>query len=140
MTTAIDTNVFVALWDKDHGLNTLARSALDASWSAGNLAVSAPVFAELLAFPARTEAFLNSFFTEAGIKIDWTLGEEVWRAAGRAYQTYAARRRSHREGGVRRILADFLIGAHAFENGYRLLTLDEGVYRAAFPRLVIVTT
>lgn len=34
---------------------------------------------------------------------------------------------------------DFVIGAHAFVEGYTLLTLDEGMYRAAFPRLGIVT-
>jgi predicted nucleic acid-binding protein len=39
----------------------------------------------------------------------------------------------------RRILADFLIGAHALVKGYTLLTLDEGMYRAAYPRLGIVT-
>lgn len=40
---------------------------------------------------------------------------------------------------LRRILADFLIGAHALVKGYTLLTLDEGMYRAAYPRLGIVT-
>jgi len=38
----------------------------------------------------------------------------------------------------RRILADFLIGAHATVNGYKLLTMDAGVYRAGFPRLAVV--
>jgi predicted nucleic acid-binding protein len=36
-------------------------------------------------------------------------------------------------------MADFMIGAHAETRGYRLLTLDERVYRAAFPKLVIET-
>jgi predicted nucleic acid-binding protein len=36
-------------------------------------------------------------------------------------------------------LADFLIGAHAAVNGYRLLTLDAGLYRASFPKLVTLT-
>jgi len=31
-----------------------------------------------------------------------------------------------------------LIGAHALEKGYSLLTLDDGIYRAAFPKLHIV--
>jgi predicted nucleic acid-binding protein len=52
---------------------------------------------------------------------------------------YAERRHKQRDTGVRRILADFLIGAHADVRGYRLLTLDERLYRAAFPSLTIET-
>ncbi len=139
MTTAIDTNIIVALWDKDDTLNSLAQSALDAALGRGNLVLAAAVFAELMAFPGRSEAFLDSFFKETGIAVDWNLHETVWRAAGRAFQTYAARRRRQRDSGPRRILADFLIGAHALQNGYLLLTLDDRLYRAAFPRLRITT-
>jgi predicted nucleic acid-binding protein len=138
MTTAIDTNVLVALWNEDDTLNTLARSALDAALGRGSLVIAAPVFAELLASPSRNEAFVDSFCRETGISIDWKLDEAVWRAAGRAFRTYVGRRKKQRGAGPRRILADFLIGAHALQNGFRLLTLDDGLYRAAFPRLVIV--
>jgi predicted nucleic acid-binding protein len=139
MTTAIDTNVLVALWNEDDRLNTLARSALDAALGRGSLVIAAPVFAELLAAPSRNEAFLDSFCKETGISIDWNLDQAVWRAAGRAFQHYVARRRKQRDSGPRRILADFLIGAHALQNGFRLLTLDDRLYGAAFPRLSIVT-
>jgi len=138
MTTAIDTNVLVALWNEDDTLNTQARSALDAALGRGRLVISAPVFAELLAAPSRNEAFLDSFCEETGISVDWDLNEPIWRAAGRAFQTYTSRRRE-RYAGARRILADFLIGAHAMQRGYRLLTLDDHLYRSAFPRLSIVT-
>jgi predicted nucleic acid-binding protein len=139
MTTAIDTNILIALWNEDDSLNILARSALDAALGRGSLVIAAPVFAELLAAPSRNEAFLDSFFGETGISVDWKLNEAVWRTAGRAFQLYAARRRKQRGSGQRRILADFLIGAHAVQNGFRLLTLDHHLYRAAFPRLAIVT-
>jgi predicted nucleic acid-binding protein len=139
MTTAIDTNVLVALWNEDDALNTMARSALDAAFERGGLVIAAPVFAELLALPSRKEAFLDSFFRQTGISVDWDLHEAIWRAAGRAFQAYIARRRKQRELGSRRILADFLIGAHALQNGFGLLTLDDRLYRAAFPRLSIVT-
>jgi hypothetical protein len=43
------------------------------------------VFAELLAFPGRTETFLNAFFRDTGITIDWHVSKAVWRAAGRAF-------------------------------------------------------
>jgi predicted nucleic acid-binding protein len=138
MTTAIDANIFVALWDAEDIRNPAVRPALDAALERGNLVAAAPVYSELLAFPSRSEDFLDHFFRETGIFVDWNLNEAVWRAAGLAYQAYASRRRSHGGQGPRRILADFLIGAHAFRNGFPLLTLDDRIYRAAFPRLVIV--
>jgi len=139
MTTAIDTNVVIALWDKDPTLSSAAQTALEAAFQRGSLVVAAPVFAELIAAPGRTETFVSSFFEETGVAIDWDLGEPVWRSAGRAFQSYAERRRKQRDSGARRILTDFLIGAHAHTRGYRLLTLDERLYRAAFPSLTIET-
>jgi hypothetical protein len=89
--------------------------------------------------PSRTEAYLDQFFEETGLFVDWNLTESIWRTAGRAFQDYPARRRKHRDPGPRRILADFLIGAHALRNGFSLLTLDDRIYRAAFPQLAIVS-
>ncbi len=137
MTTAIDTNVIVSLWDRDPTLNLAAQSALDAALARSGLVVAAPVFAELMACSGRDEAFVNAFFREAGIEIDWNLDEGVWRTAGEALQTYAARRRRRGATGPRRILADFVIGAHALRKAHALLTLDDRLYRAAFPGLEI---
>ena len=139
MTTAIDTNVLIALWNRDDTLNASACSALDAALGKGRLVISGTVFAELLAAPSRTEAFLDSFCRDTGIAVDWTLGERVWRAAGRAFQFHVARRKRQHDPGPRRILADFLIGAHALENRFPLLTLDDRLYRVAFPRLALAT-
>ncbi len=138
MTTAIDTNILVALWDEDELRNPTVRPALDVALGRGSLVVAAPVFSELLAYPSRSEAFLDRFFRETGIFVDWNLTEAVWRTAGLAYQAYAVRRRKHRDPGPRRILADFLIGAHALRNDLPLLTLDDRVFRVAFPRLTVV--
>jgi predicted nucleic acid-binding protein len=137
MTTALDTNVVVAFWGPDPSLSLAAQTALESAFSRGNLTVAAPVFAELVAGPGRTEDFVNGFFEDTGIAIDWELGEKVWRAAARAFRGYAERRRKKRDLGTRRILADFLIGAHAASHGYRLLTMDERLYRVAFPTLKI---
>jgi predicted nucleic acid-binding protein len=138
MTTAIDTNVIVALWDHDLALSLAAQSALDHALGRGSLLIAPAVFAELMAAPGRSESFLDSFCRETGITIDWVLDKSVWRAAGRAFQTYTARRRKQHDPGPRRILADFLIGAHALEGGHSLLTLDDHVYRIAFPNLTVV--
>ena len=139
MTTAIDTNVIIALWDRDTSFSSAAQTALEAAFNRGGLVVAAPVFAELLAAPGRTEAFVDAFMDDTGVSVDWNLDEMVWRSAGRAFQRNAERRRKQRDPGTRRILADFLIGAHADVRGFRLLTLDERIYRTAFPKLVVET-
>ncbi|HEX9112313.1 MAG TPA: PIN domain-containing protein [Terriglobales bacterium] len=138
MKSAVDTNVLVALWDKDDTLNTAALDAFERAQVLGGLVVPAPVYAELLALPGRTEAFLDRFFTDTGIYIDWEFDEQIWRSAGRAFQSYARRRFRQIRAGPRRILADFLIGAYALCRGYQLLTLDDHLYRAAFPELLLI--
>jgi predicted nucleic acid-binding protein len=138
MTTAIDSNIFIALWDDEDVRNPAVRPALDLALGRGSLVVAAPVYGELLAFPERSEAFLDRFFGETGVSVDWNLNEAVWRTAGLAYKAYAARRRKLRDPGPRRLLVDFLIGAHALRNGFPLLTLDDRIFRAAFPRLSVV--
>lgn len=138
MTTAIDTNVIVSLWNRDPALSFAAQKALDSAQARGAVVASGPVFAELMAAPSRTESFLNRFFEDTGICVEFDLEEAIWRAAGRAFQAYAIRRRKQRDPGVRRILADFLIGAHAVHHGYNLLTLDDSLYHSAFPNLRVI--
>jgi predicted nucleic acid-binding protein len=58
-------------------------------------------------------------------------------SGGMLLKPFRSMQAGHGERGPRRILADFLIGAHAQKRGYRLLTLDEGFYPTAFPRLVL---
>jgi len=139
MTTAIDTNIVIALWDEDPKLSGLAQAALEQAFRRGTLVIAAPVFAELMAAPGRSEAFVTSFLDDTAIAVEWDLDQSVWKAAGRSFQVYAQRRRKHRDSGPRRILADFLIGAHAQVRGYRLLTLDAHLYGAAFPTLTVET-
>ncbi|HET9743997.1 MAG TPA: type II toxin-antitoxin system VapC family toxin [Terriglobales bacterium] len=135
--TSIDTNVIVALWDRDAALSSAAQRALEHAASEGTLIISAPVFAELIAAPGRTESFVDAFLYDTGMMLDWEINEKIWRLAGRAFQRYAAKQRKQKLSGPRRILADFLIGAHAFQNRHKLLTLDQRLYRGAFPELAV---
>jgi hypothetical protein len=139
VTTAIDTNVLVALWDTDARLNTAVQKALDAAQERGVLVISGAVYAELLALPGRTEKMLDEFVDITAIRVDWESRERIWRVAGKAFQSYVDRRNRKKEELPRRILADFFIGAHASEHRYRLMTLDQRLYRAAFPKLEIVS-
>jgi predicted nucleic acid-binding protein len=138
MTTALDTNVLSAAWNEDETLNRWATTALENAQQRGRLVICGVVHAELLAAAGRTEAFVDQFCEQAGIAVEWELAEKVWRAAGTAFQDYAARRKKQKGAEPRRILADFLIGAHALVSGYKLLTLDARIYKTAFPRLAVV--
>jgi predicted nucleic acid-binding protein len=139
MTTALDSNIMASVLDVSATLQDPAAHALEKAAQESLLVICAPVYAELLAFPSRTESLLNSFLAETEIAVDWELDEALWRAAGLAFREHAVRRRTSRAGHPRRILGDFIIGAHALVNGYTLLTLDEWHYRKAFPRLKLRT-
>jgi predicted nucleic acid-binding protein len=130
---SLDTNVVIALLNQDNGINKKAQASIETSRKSGGLVVAGPVYAELLGLPSRTQAMLDEFFTSGGIDIDWGFEEAVWRAAGAAFQGYVRRRISSTGLLPRRILTDFLIGAHTVVNGYTLLTLDRKHYEAAFP-------
>ena len=81
---------------------------------------------------------LHEFFHATAIRVDWEAGEQIWGVASRAIQSYVERRKRSKEELPRRILADFFMGAHAALHRYSLMTLDQRLYRAAFPKLEIL--
>jgi predicted nucleic acid-binding protein len=85
-----------------------------------------------------TEEFLGQFLSDADVVVDFELDEQVWLEAGRRYARYAKRRRRSGQEQPRRLLADFLIGAHALLTADRLITLDKGRYERDFPELKLV--
>jgi predicted nucleic acid-binding protein len=139
MTTVIDTNVLIGFWDLDPQQNISIQLALDECLSTGGLVIPAPVYAELRAGPGRTESFLDKFLDDTLIEVDWHIPQAAWKLAGSVFALHAARRRKNKLPGPRRILADFVIGAYALQHGFKLLTLDTGLYRASFPKLKLLT-
>jgi predicted nucleic acid-binding protein len=140
MTTSIDTNVIAALWSDRDPFNATALKILREPQLQSDLVIAGTVYAELMAGPLRSEAALDHFLSETGVSVDWVLDEAVWREAGRAYRGYTQRRYLSNKSYPRRMLTDFLIGAHALVRGYDLLTLDKRLYAAAFPKLKFVTS
>lgn len=135
MTISIDSNVIAALWNNDDPLNVTALKIFRKLPTREKLVISGPVYSELMAGPLRDEASLDLFFADTGIEIDWAIDEAIWREAGKAYLGYTKRRKSRGGDSPRRILTDFVIGAHALVRGYSLLTIDFRHYAAAFPTL-----
>ena len=138
MRTAIDTNVLSALWSGEP-LAVLASDQLDHAASAGGLVICGAVYAELLAHPKAKLDFVDHFLSVTGISIDFDLGESVSREASVRFAKYATRRRASRGGRAKRLLVDFIVGAHALLRSDRLLTLDTSRYLRDFPELKQIT-
>jgi predicted nucleic acid-binding protein len=114
MTTAVDTNILLALLIPGAVHAAYAVKALTEAAASGALIVSEAVYAELAAhFPAHAE--MEQFCAETRLRLERCAGEPI-------------RARQH-------IVADFLIGAHAQVHADALLTLDPRFYRSYFPEL-----
>jgi hypothetical protein len=116
----------------------MAREAsrwLEEAQRDGGLVIAAPVYAELLAHPQASESFVNDFLLDTGIAIDFELQRASWLEAARRFASYANRRRGSGGQNPKRLLVDFIVGAHALLSADRFLTLDPGRYRQDFPEL-----
>jgi predicted nucleic acid-binding protein len=134
VTTALDTNILLGLFVRDARTALLETHLLQCQ-SEGPLQISPVVFAETLARPGVDEAFLLKFLRDTAIQVGYRMDDAVWSLAGNRFALHAQRRRQTVREGPRRIIADFLIGAHAMISADRLMTLDTTVYKQDFPEL-----
>ena len=128
MITAVDTNVLldVFLQDEQHGAGS--AQGLRSAYDRGAIIVCDLVYAELVpAFKERAD--LDNVLREIGATpspIDTAIAHE----AGTRWRRYRA------AGGQRkRIIADFVIGAHALAAAETFLTRDRGFYATYYPEL-----
>jgi len=134
--TAVDTNVFIALFSGEEEASASAQAVLEAARAAGPLVISPAVYSELVA--GGDASFVERFLSEKGVEVDWDQNRDAWRTAGVRYGEYArVRHRQKGDTGPRRTLADFLIGAHALHRAQVLLTSDTGVYGTYFSELTL---
>jgi predicted nucleic acid-binding protein len=132
--TALDTNVLSELLSQEAVAAKISTQLANCKRE-GPLIISAVVYAELLAHPQMTESLLAYLLSKTGIEVDYELSETIWREAGLRYAQHADRRRRAIAESPRRILADFVIGAHALHRADRLMTFDVTVFRKDFPEL-----
>jgi predicted nucleic acid-binding protein len=133
MITAVDSSVLIDVLEGDPVHGAGSAEALRRCLREGAVVACDAVWAEVAtAYGDRIEE-VAAGLAEVGIGFSGMSREAALRAAV-CWQAY--RRKSR----VRtRIAADFLIGGHALEQADRLLTRDQGFFRAYFRPLKVVT-
>jgi predicted nucleic acid-binding protein len=129
--TAVDTSVLLDVFGADPTFGVRSRDAVRQCIADGSLIACDIVWAEVAAnFPSGSAA--RDAMARLGVGFG-PLDRDAALAAGAAWRLYRAR------GGSRaRVIADFLIGAHALAHAARLLTRDRGFFRSYFRTLVVL--
>jgi len=130
--TAVDSSVLLDVLSGDEKFGEASRLALKSAYGQGPLLACDIVWAEVSATFGDDQA-CGPILSRLGLEFE-PVSPAAAERAGRAWRLYRARRGSRKE----RIVADFLIGAHALDSADRLLSRDRGFFRAYFRDLVLV--
>jgi predicted nucleic acid-binding protein len=130
MITFVDTNVLLDVFLPDPKWGDSSKNLLDQAYIQGSLIINEIIYAEL-APQFDKKDLLDDTLKVLGIRIV-SLDLETAYNAGMKWKECRETR-----GTRKRVLADFLIAAHAEIYADRLLTRDRGFYKNYFPDIEI---
>ncbi len=131
---SLDSNIVFSAFNVNDANHTRAVNLISKYAAIEGLIISPMVFAELNA--SKLRAKLIQFLADCEIEVLWDVPQTIWERAGIAFGEYAKKRLA----GIlpRRILADFLIGAHAEQHNLKIMTFDLTAYSTVFPALELI--
>jgi len=128
---AVDSSVLLDILAEDPQFAAASADAIAEALAAGGLVVCDAVVAEVQAMLATSDSTMDTL-NEFGIHYLPTTEQAAVRAG------FMQRRFRDRGGRRERVVADFLIGAHALMQCDALITRDAGFYRDYFKGLKVI--